>query len=494
MTSEGSLGHLTTNEVVLVLSGELFQRLALGLRDQEGREDTGQHEESEDLENVADESVGATNVTKRGEPDLGDDSTKFAGSGGNTVGGGTVTSGEDLTGDDEGGGVGAEVLEKVGEAIEEDESFGSTSGGDKLVVAETHGDEGASEDDKAHQLDRLASPKVDEKEGNPVSGDETSDRKNQVADGDVPQVEVDLFGCSAFGGRAKTDGGQDDGRVKTETIESDVESEPGPGSAEQYLSVLPLTEVAAEVSPRGPRNIDLVGDEAVIWSGLDALGGTIDVLDGLFHVTFDVEGETRGLWNSETEVESDDTGDASKTDEETPTVVNGLGVGGWLGNDGTLVGSDDDYGDDAGGEVTETLGGEGGSHHTATNPSGSKLGRDDGRKWVITTDTDTHNETPYNEDTDDVNSRGLTRESLAKSGNDDDDELNTIHPLSTDDISQPTEQELTNQSADRGGDFDAKILMGGEFTTFAIDITQHGGGDVDSENIVGIGEETNTGD
>jgi hypothetical protein len=171
---------------------------------------------------VPDESVGATNVTKRGEPDLGDDSTKFSGSGGHTVGGGTVTSWEDLTRDDEGGDVGAEVLEKVGEAIEEDESFGSSAGGDELVVAETHADESASENDEAHELDRLSSPRVDEKEGNPVSGDETSNRKNQVTDGDVPQVEVDLFGCSAFGGRAKTDGGQDDGRVKTETIESDL--------------------------------------------------------------------------------------------------------------------------------------------------------------------------------------------------------------------------------------------------------------------------------
>jgi hypothetical protein len=34
----------------LVFSRELLERLALCLGDQEGREDTGQHEESEDLE------------------------------------------------------------------------------------------------------------------------------------------------------------------------------------------------------------------------------------------------------------------------------------------------------------------------------------------------------------------------------------------------------------------------------------------------------------
>ena len=42
--------NLTTNKVFLVLSGELFERLALGLGDQQGGENTGEHEEGEDLE------------------------------------------------------------------------------------------------------------------------------------------------------------------------------------------------------------------------------------------------------------------------------------------------------------------------------------------------------------------------------------------------------------------------------------------------------------
>ena len=41
-------------------------------------------------------------------------------------------------------------------------------------------------------------------------------------------------------------------------------------------------------------------------------------------------------------------------------------------------------------EVTETLSSKCGSHHTTTNPGRSKFGGDDGRKWVVTTDTDTH--------------------------------------------------------------------------------------------------------
>ena len=63
---------------------------------------------------VVDESIGAADVAKLSETDLGDDSSEFPGSGGNTVCGGTVAGGKDLTGDDEGGGVGTEVLEEVG--------------------------------------------------------------------------------------------------------------------------------------------------------------------------------------------------------------------------------------------------------------------------------------------------------------------------------------------------------------------------------------------
>lgn len=91
-----------------------------------------------------------------------------------------------------------------------------------------------------------------------------------------------------------------------------------------------------------------MGDEAVIGTGLDALPVPVDVLDGLLHVTLDIEGETGGLWDSETEVEGNTTGDASETDEEAPTVVNGYGVRRWLGKDGALVGGDDDEGDEGG--------------------------------------------------------------------------------------------------------------------------------------------------
>ena len=127
-----------------------------------------------------------------------------------------------------------------------------------------------------------------------------------------------------------------------------VESEPGPRSAEQDLSMLPLTEVMAEVSPRGLGDIELVGDESVIFTGWSALQVPINIPEGLPHVTLDIEGETRGLGDSKTEVESDHAGDASKSDEETPAIVNGLGICSGLRKNGALVGCDNDHGDEGG--------------------------------------------------------------------------------------------------------------------------------------------------
>lgn len=90
---------------------------------------------------MVDESVGTTDVTKTSETDLGNDGSELTRRGRDTMCGGTVTSGEHLTRDDEGSGVGAEVLEEVGQAIEEDERLFTTIRSDELIVRETHDDE-----------------------------------------------------------------------------------------------------------------------------------------------------------------------------------------------------------------------------------------------------------------------------------------------------------------------------------------------------------------
>lgn len=48
---------------------------------------------------------------------------------------------------------------------------------------------------------------------------------------------------------------------------------------------------------------------------------------------------------------------------------------------------------------------------------------------------------------------------------------------------------MTEECADRSGDLDTKILVDVEGSTGAVEVSQHGGGDADGENVVGIGEE-----
>lgn len=59
----------------------------------------------------------AANVDEPGEADLRDDSTKLSAGSADTVCGRSVSSGEDLAGNDECGSVGSKVLEKVGHAV-----------------------------------------------------------------------------------------------------------------------------------------------------------------------------------------------------------------------------------------------------------------------------------------------------------------------------------------------------------------------------------------
>lgn len=84
---------------------------------------------------MLDKLVCASDIFKLSEPDLSDDGAKFAGGSGDTMCGGTITCGEDFSGDNEGGDVGTEILEEVGETIEDDESFGGCWCRGELVVA-----------------------------------------------------------------------------------------------------------------------------------------------------------------------------------------------------------------------------------------------------------------------------------------------------------------------------------------------------------------------
>lgn len=128
------------------------------------------------------------------------------------------------------------------------------------------------------------------------------------------------------------------------------------------------------------------------------------------------------------------------------------------------------------------------------------LGSDDGRKGVVTTDTNTHQHTPKDEQTDNGHGVRVGRKSLGKSCEDDHDELKTVHLLAADQICENTEANLTDDGAGASRDLDCRVggfgdaALAGAMAALPVDYTQHGGDQVDGEEIVGIGEETNTGD
>ena len=115
----------------------------------------------------------------------------------------TITSGERLSRNDEGSGIGSKVLEKVGEAIKHDETFNRSGCGSESIVTETyprlalvngisktiheltHGGEQNCEYAEAHKLNWFSSPGVDEKESCIISGDKTSSRKDEIPDTDI---------------------------------------------------------------------------------------------------------------------------------------------------------------------------------------------------------------------------------------------------------------------------------------------------------------------
>lgn len=80
--------------------------------------------------------VRTTDILKLGETNLGNNGAKLAAGSGDTVRGRAVTSGEGFSGNDEGGCIGAEVLEEVGEAVKDNESLGGGRGSSEFFITE----------------------------------------------------------------------------------------------------------------------------------------------------------------------------------------------------------------------------------------------------------------------------------------------------------------------------------------------------------------------
>lgn len=89
----------------------------------------------------------------------------------------------------------------------------------------THDDEEDGKDAETHELDGLATPGIDEEEGNPISRNKAGNGENKVSNTNVVESFVDIE-RGVCGGSTTTEvnGSQDDRAVETETIKGDLET------------------------------------------------------------------------------------------------------------------------------------------------------------------------------------------------------------------------------------------------------------------------------
>ena len=78
---------------------------------------------------------------------------------------------------------------------------------------------------------------------------------------------------------------------------------------------------------------------------------------------------------------------------------------------------------------------------------GDLLGCDDRGQRIVTTNTNAHEDTPEDDETDHGHGGRSSGQRLGKSGEDDEDEFKAVHPLTPDQIRENTKAYLAKHSA-----------------------------------------------
>jgi hypothetical protein len=105
---------------------------------------------------------------------------------------------------------------------------------------------------------------------------------------------------------------------------ADIKSEPGIGTTEEQLAVLPFTEMRDEVTASGFGSFHALNN--CIRVNVESAGGNdvLNVLGSLLDIALDIHGETRGFGNSKPEIQRNDTRNTAQANEYTPAIVNML--------------------------------------------------------------------------------------------------------------------------------------------------------------------------
>jgi hypothetical protein len=161
---------------------------------------------------------------------------------------------------------------------------------------------------------------------------------------------------------------------------TNIKEEPRTSSTEEDATILPLGVVVPEIGPAslrsnqlgglvldGRRTADLVGVALALASHV----GT-DILIGLDDITSNIKSITGGFRDSQTIVESNTGRDSTEADDNTPHLVYGELANtralahGARSLQGLLEADSHDQGDKRSRELTDTLHGKDGAHHSTT--------------------------------------------------------------------------------------------------------------------------------
>jgi len=234
----------------------------------------------------------------------------------------TDTRWESLTRNDEGGSVGSEVEEELGEG-----EAGKLATGAEMGVVTSDDTEHERSDEETTDLNGLATDNLDKGNGEEVTRNVTGGGDDQVT------VGVDEKSVVLVATLGETNGCKEDRLVQVDTVESNIDEEPGGSSTDEDLSVSPLGEVVDESSPLGLLGLVselllksdlgslLLGSTAVASLGkVEGGGRRVDRSIGN-GVEFTRLLELARLGHGETEVEADGTRNESQTELETPDTV-----------------------------------------------------------------------------------------------------------------------------------------------------------------------------
>ena len=143
------------------------------------------HEKGKDFHEMVDPGIGSSFVLQCSGHRLRNNGTNLAGTSRDTVRGRSISGWEDLTRDNERGGIGTKVLEEIAKTIKSEES---ASGND--VVSETDNTEKDGENNEAHELNGFAADGVNSCNGDPVPGDQAGARQNDITNTQVVKPMV----------------------------------------------------------------------------------------------------------------------------------------------------------------------------------------------------------------------------------------------------------------------------------------------------------------